>query len=108
MPTDLHQILKLESSVANLESELKTQRQTLDNLRNNCTHEWGDTENADIVTPAYTTQGDPPGTMGIDWRGPQYVPEQRTRRWKRKCQCCGLVQYTSEAAPQITEKPVFR
>ena len=108
MQANITEVRSLEADILTTEADLRRRKARLETIRRDCQHVWGDTENADIVRPAYTDPGDPPGSMGIDWRGPQYVPEQRTRRWKRECHCCGLVQYTSEAAAQITEKPVFR
>lgn len=85
-------LLRLESELANLQSD--------------CTHEWQVSAD-DIVRAAYTDPGDAPGTMGVDFRGPMYVPEQRTKRWKRYCPLCDKTEHTTISIKSAVETPAF-
>ena len=51
----------------------------LELLVRTCKHDWDKVVHDPI--PGYRTPGDAPGTMGIDWQGPQYVGPQD--RWRR-------------------------
>ncbi len=90
-----------------LKLELDLEQQRLHDLVKNCNHVWGDTEADHIRTEGYTIPGDPPGTMGIDWRGPLYVKATETKRWKRTCKTCGVVQHTSATTLEKIERPHF-
>ncbi len=58
-----------------------------------CKHDYVEKYNP-IYHPSMTLPGDPPGTMGVDWRGPCYVPARTEERWERECTLCGKVEYT--------------
>jgi hypothetical protein len=77
-------------------------------LRRDCRHKWSAVVYDPIVTPAYTDPGDPPGTMGVDFRGPCYVPKHERARWKRVCSECGDVEYTFDTQDRVEKIPVFR
>ncbi len=72
-----------------------------------CAHDWGNPTYNPIVTEAYTDPGDPPGTMGIDWRGPCYVPSTKRDRWTRQCSICGHIQETTNSTNRVTAIPKF-
>jgi hypothetical protein len=61
-----------------------------------------------IRTEAYRTRGDTPGTMGVDFQGPQYIPATETPRWVRICPNCGLEEETRQARDEVKKVPVFR
>ena len=92
------------------ETQLKTQyERALQELRAyeaDCQHNFT-TVYDPIYHEAYTIPGDPPGTMGVDWRGPVHVPAQTEDRWKRTCGLCGLVEFTKrfEENKKITKTP---
>lgn len=79
----------------------------LDALVAACRHEWSLPVYAPIVREAYTDPGDPPGTMGVDWRGPMFVPRHETPQWKRTCKICGKEETTQRSAQNVTVKPQF-
>jgi len=58
-------------------------------------HKWGAIQYIPIEHPAYQTKGDPPGTMGVDWQGPCYIPASTDKRWSRTCAACGKVEITT-------------
>ncbi len=77
------------------------------NLRNyqgRCRHNF--TERYDpIIHPGGYDPGDPPGTMGVDQRGPTSWPETREDRWRRDCNLCGLTEYTKIIEEEVKKKP---
>jgi hypothetical protein len=90
-----------------LEQKAIRAKRALADRRNNCSHVWSPITPDPIVREAYTDPGDTPGTMGVDWRGPCYVPRHETPRWKRTCETCGIVDYTQQVKEEIKMVPVF-
>ena len=72
---------------------LEQQQRELEAIERACQHNW-EVVNKPIYDEGYTCPGDPPGTMGVDWRGPTYVPPETTPRWIRTCRKCGKVEHT--------------
>ena len=75
-------------------------KRSLDNIQLRCTHEWSAVEYIPDYQPGFRTAGDPPGTMGVDWRGPVDVPSKTTKRWRRACLKCELEQVTTQTKRQ--------
>jgi hypothetical protein len=98
---------ELEREIAQHEQALTRARGELSRIRAACRHPWP----APVYTPqyieGYTTPGDPPGTMGIDWRGPVHVPSKTIPKWTRTCPECGLTQVTERTQDHVTKSPVF-
>lgn len=84
--------LRREADAA--ERKAKALREQLDAAQRACRHSWAEVKYVPEYHEGYTIPGDPPGTMGIDWRGPFHVPATNTRRWERTCETCGLTQRT--------------
>jgi hypothetical protein len=101
------EIRKLEDDIFVEERNLQMKKVTLDQLRRTCPHKWSPVTNDPIVREGYQDPGDPVGTMGVDWRGPMYVPRQGIKRWKRSCSECGTVEYTSFFKEKVEYIPVF-
>jgi hypothetical protein len=99
--------VEIQRDIEDLEAQLQRKREEADRLMRTCPHTWGDAVYDPIIREAYTVPGDPPGTMGVDWRGPSYVPRQETKRWKRICSKCGTVQYTQRCTQKATDVPTF-
>lgn len=72
---------------------LETAENEVQRLEASCQHIW-DIKYTPDYREAYTIPGDPPGTMGVDWRGPTYVPAETTKKWTRQCKRCGKLQTT--------------
>ena len=89
-----------------MERELENARGGLKSYESLCKHKFQEVYDP-ICHDAYTIPGDPPGTMGVDWRGPCYVPAETIPRWKRTCERCGLIQYTQgfEEEKSLRRKP---
>jgi hypothetical protein len=68
-------------------------------------HYWGDSIYEPIVHEAFTDPGDPPGTMGVDWRGPMSCPRREEPRWKRICHDCQKVEYTTNVQQREVAEP---
>lgn len=98
---------KLREEVEIKRRELKSSEDNLRSLVNQCPHDWSEPIADHIRTPGYTVPGDPPGTMGIDWRGPTYVDSKTEYRWKRICNACGEVEYTSHTEDTVITTPKF-
>lgn len=93
--------------VADLQAQLASQNKALEAMERACTHSWSDPMSDHIYTPSWTIPGDPPGTCGIDWRGPVYVPAETKYRWKRICSKCGKIEHTTRTMEQVTKTPAF-
>lgn len=88
--------------------DLKRQLQSAEAEQKNCQHVWGETKYNPIYIPGYTDPGDPPGTMGIDWRGPFHYPSKTEKRWTRICKKCGYEAHTNrEETVQVITRPKF-
>lgn len=85
---------------------LEEVKRELDNLEGNCTHNYKEIYDP-IYHEAYTIPGDPPGTMGVDWRGPVEVPAETVKRWRRECTLCGKVEYTTNVTEEKIEHPTW-
>ena len=70
-------------------------------------HVWAKAVDTSYTKPGYRSEGDAPGTMGIDWRGPSYNQPERVNQWERECEVCGKKQTTTrtEEVLQKTYKP---
>lgn len=97
----------LALEIASLESYLRSKKAALDALRAACRHEWGPIKYDPVIRPAYRDPGDTPGTMGVDFRGPQYVPESRTDRWTRTCLLCDETEVTTSTEDHVIKSPTF-
>lgn len=104
MNTDIRQLATEADQLARKAAAAKT---ALEERRRKCSHVWTPVMYDPLVREAYTAPGDTPGTMGVDFRGPCYVPRQETPRWKRTCETCGLVEYTQQVKEEIKKVPVF-
>jgi hypothetical protein len=90
--------------IERLKSELKKAESELQGYESRCQHNWEKTIYDPIYHKAYTIPGDPPGTMGVDWRGPVYVPAETIDRWRRTCNTCGKIEYTIGVTETTTRK----
>ncbi|MGV8151694.1 MAG: hypothetical protein ACP5OG_01310 [Candidatus Nanoarchaeia archaeon] len=95
----------LREKASRLRIELEQAQNELKTLERHCPHKYTKTVYEPIITPAYTIPADEPGTMGVDRRGPCYVPRKVEDRWKRECEICGLVEYTTRIEQEILKKP---
>lgn len=98
---------ELRSKVAETKRIAENAELNLELAERSCQHKWGDPERADIYEAGYEIPGDPPGTMGVDWRGPTYVPTKTTKRWKRTCTTCGKVEFTTNTTVAEVHSPKF-
>lgn len=106
-PSPKSKIDFLQRNIKSLEDQLVQNKQKLEDILNSCQHKWSDPVYDPIYSPAYEIPGDPPGTMGVDWRGPTYVPASSTPRWKRTCSVCGHIEYTTSWKEEVTKLPRF-
>ena len=85
--------------VERLTRELEQAQGEVKRMERTCTHTWDnpDGESKPIHHEGYRIAGDPPGTMGVDWRGPVDVPSRTIPRWVRTCTKCGFTEETREA-----------
>ncbi|MBI4918712.1 hypothetical protein HY837_02190 [archaeon] len=99
------EIKQLRDKFERSKKEFDSTKEDLERVVNSCKHQFGKTIPDHIHYPAYTIPGDPPGTMGVDRRGPCYVDAKTEKRWKRICDVCGKVEYTSTVKQKIEELP---
>ncbi len=101
------EIRKLREDVELLKQQLDVAQRRLNNCVSSCKHQWSDPVADHIYEKGYEIPGDPPGTMGVDWRGPIWVEAKTIKQWKRTCSKCGEVQHTRKMAEHVTETPDF-
>ncbi len=86
-----------------LEEQLEGARHEVGRIERACPHHYTITY-VPIYHEGHECPGDPPGTMGVDWRGPVYVPPHTEDRWRRYCDRCGKEEYTTHARTEIETK----
>lgn len=96
----------IRTKIQDLEAELERQKTRLKDAERECQHDWLPIEYCPEYQEAYTIPGDAPGTMGIDWRGPTYVPAKTTPKWRRTCRICGRVEKTVRAVVEPNPKQI--
>ncbi len=89
------------------ERKLAAIKAKLAGIQRECHHKWSDPIDTAIVTEGYTDPGDAPGTMGIDFRGPCYIPGTREQQWTRVCSVCGKTEATSQVTQKVSTSPKF-
>ena len=104
---ELKSFQELRNRISILKSDLKEAETQLLAMEYACQHDWIHPVADHIYHPAYIIPGDPPGTCGVDWRGPCPVEAKTEKRWKRTCKKCGLIQYTSKTKEEVIEQPNF-
>jgi hypothetical protein len=100
-------VKKMEVEQTKNNSKLELANRELTQYRKKCQHKFEEKYDP-IRTESYTIPGDPPGTMGIDWRGPLYVPAKTEDRWKRYCPKCGLEEYTTATKEIVRKVPKWK
>jgi len=99
---------KLRADAQDAERAAKSAKASLDTALRLCRHNYSEPQYDPIIIPGGHSEGDPVGTMGIDWRGPYSWPEERKPRWSRTCLTCGHVDYTTRTSEEpSTKKPLF-
>ena len=99
---------KLEELIAARNQELSAMKRVLEDKQRTCSHDWTVPRYTPIVREAYQSPGDAPGTMGVDWRGPVFVPRQEFPMWTRGCKKCNKHEATSQTIDDIRKVPVFK
>lgn len=99
MGTDTKDLIKQREELAHKLNGLSGQ---IASTQSTCKHDWSATVYIPQYQPAYTIPCDPPGTMGVDWRGPTHVEAKTTKRWQRTCTKCQLTQTTERTKTQAT------
>jgi len=99
---------ELRDKAEESQREYERAKTQLDRYEASCSHEFSETVYDPVYHPAYTCPGDPPGTMGVDWRGPVHVPAETEDRWRRECNRCGLVEHTTLAKEEVKVKKIPR
>lgn len=97
----------LKSEASKKERELDDAHDVLKSLESQCRHHWSEPIADHIYHPGGMSPGDPPGTMGVDWRGPTYYNARTEERWKRICKNCGKVESTSNVKKREVHEPDF-
>jgi hypothetical protein len=105
--TTIKRFVHLEQDIDRIKAELREREAALQDLQRRCPHNWGKVEYTPEIHEGYQDPGDPPGTMGVDWRGPMWVPRQEIPIWSRKCSECGLVQETMRTRDETKKIPEF-
>lgn len=102
--TDPHELVTMIEAMGNTLARMKS---ALESKQRFCAHEWGETRYTPNIREGYQDPGDPPGTMGVDHRGPMWVPRQEVPRWTRTCTKCTRTETTSHTRDDVKKVPVF-
>lgn len=102
-----HEIQKLRNDVEMKKESFTEAKRRLDTIVTSCHHKFGETVYDPIVTAGYHISGDPPGTMGVDRQLPMDVPEHVEKRWKRICDICGEIDYTTQTKQEVKHLPIW-
>jgi hypothetical protein len=105
--SDITRALRLERLAEQCQRDLDAVKQDIHRMQAQCDHNWSDPVYDPIVTGGYTSPGDPIGTMGVDWRGPRYVPRSEPPRWTRACSKCRKMEVTCATTESVTRMPKF-
>jgi len=100
-------VSNLQNRIETLGCELQHLKLQLVEAIRDCPHKWTAPIAVHIYHKGYTIPGDPPGTMGVDWRGSCYVEPKTEKRWKRTCTVCGHIEYTFNVEQRVEEVPKF-
>lgn len=101
-----HERVEAAQKAANTaQQHLQNAQAHLRRLQDQCHHDWT-TKYDPIIHPAGSDPGDPPGTMGVDWRPPSSWPERQEPRWSRTCKKCRKVEYTTRSKPPTDAQKV--
>jgi len=97
------EIGQLRQAIEQKTRELAGDRERLARIERECHHVWDNPNGvyAPIHHPGYRYEGDPPGTMGVDWRPGGYVEARTEEKWKRTCTSCGKVEETSKPVEKV-------
>ena len=98
---------EIERKIKRLRDELKAEEIALNLVDVSCDHVWEETKPDHIYHEGYTTPGDAPGTMGVDFRGPCHVPAKTEKRWRRRCAICWKEEYTTRVSKKSVDVPFF-
>ena len=98
---------ELERTISEEAAKLKQAEAELAGIHRSCQHNWGQVVYCPEHIPAYDIPGDPPGTMGVDWRPGCHVNAQTINKWSRTCQLCGLTKKTTETEQHVSHAPIF-
>ena len=99
------QARQIRERAARLKTESKNADDALSKLEENCDHKYKEPVYEPYETGGYRCEGDPPGTMSVDRQLPFYVPREVHKRWKRECDLCGRVEYTTSIRTETRENP---
>jgi hypothetical protein len=86
-------IPQLRKEIEEMERNLKRKKDELYHLERNCPHNWGPTITKETHLPGGRDPGDIPGTMGIDFRPPTYIPPRTIKESMRECLICGTISH---------------
>lgn len=100
----IQEVAQASAQVERAQLELRQKQYALDQFQKRCSHDWSE-EYDPIHHPGGSDPGDPPGTMGVDRRGPTSWPARTEPRWKRTCRHCGKVEHTTRQAEVVTRRP---
>jgi hypothetical protein len=101
------QPVQLLREIQGLQDSLQSKQEALKRIQYSCQHAFGDPKYTPTIIEGHEIPGDPPGTMGVDWRGPMWVSRQETPRWTRTCSKCLLEQETSQTRDEVKKVPLF-
>lgn len=113
MSSKIEEVNRLQAEAMTLQREIDSQAQSLEGkkarlaqIQRTCQHKWSPVKYEPIYQEGYTIPGDPPGTMGIDWRGPCHVPSKTTKQWSRHCPLCDKKELTQRTRKEHVAGPI--
>jgi hypothetical protein len=85
---------ELQLEIEKAKEVVQQKEKQLQRFIDSCCHKYSEAIYNPRFSGGYRYEGDPVGTMGVDWRPGGYIPKTEHPRWERTCIVCGYVQKT--------------
>lgn len=95
---------RMSEQIQALEDQKRANDGRIAELERQCSHDWEE-KYTPVHHPGHHSPGDPPGTMGVDWRPPMDFPPSTEPKWTRTCKRCGRVETTTRTRQEPVTKP---
>jgi hypothetical protein len=100
-------VRELKADISTAERKLGAMKNDLASIQRSCQHNWTEPRYTPVIREGYQDPGDPVGTMGVDWRGPSWVPRDEKPVWTRECKKCLLAETTTSTDERVVKTPRF-
>jgi rRNA maturation endonuclease Nob1 len=99
----------LADTVRKTNQDLTAERIVLEEMEQQCSHEWSQPEYVGHYEPGYRIASDRERgiELGVDSRPAYDIPGRDVMKWQRTCRKCGKVETTTNTKKVSHEEPTF-